>query len=64
MRFARLICAQAELQPFEADARAATLNNVLDLGKFHLTVHWITYHIDLVLTQCIRTFAAQMHGFK
>ena len=43
MRFARLICAQAELQPFEADARAATLNNVLDLGKFHLTVHWITH---------------------
>ena len=39
MCFARLICAQAELQPFEADARAATLNNVLDLGKFHLTVH-------------------------
>ena len=33
MCFARLICAQAELQPFEADARAATLNNFLDLAS-------------------------------
>lgn len=34
MRFVPLMCAEAELQPIEADARAAALNNVLDLAKF------------------------------
>ena len=33
MCFAHLICAQAELQPLEGNARAATLKNFLDLAS-------------------------------
>jgi hypothetical protein len=35
------IRAEAELQTFEADARAATFNNFIDLAKFHSTLYLI-----------------------
>ena len=47
MCFARLICAQAELQPFKADAKAATLHYVLDLAKRH-----VMYIEFMILTWC------------
>ena len=41
IRLAPPICAEAELQTFEADARAATFNNFIDLAKFHSTLYLI-----------------------
>lgn len=47
MCFAPLTCAEAELQPFEADARAAALNNVLDLADFTHTYAADSYILRL-----------------
>ena len=41
IRLAPPIRAEAELQTFEADARAATFNNFIDLAKFHSTLYLI-----------------------